>query len=368
MTAHQAGTVVLIPAYEPTRRLVDLVDELDRTAPDIRVVVVDDGSGPRYSAVFDAVLDLGAELVAFPSNRGKGMALKAGFRHIVALYPGHDVVTADSDGQHAVSDILRVAARLREEPEAMILGVRGFGDGMPARSRLGNAASAALFRASAGYAVTDTQTGLRGLPAVALGWAASVPGRRFEYELEMLLRAGTAGVRVVEEPIATIYLEHNAGSHFRPVRDSVRVLRPMVGFVASSFASFLVDTLVLQLVFWLSGSLIAAVVTARVISGSLNFALNRRAFNARNVPLRQSIPRYAGLALILLGANYVWLRALLTMGVPLLPAKIITEISLYLVSFAVQRSLVFVRRAVSPAAARTSARQDPVPASGTASE
>jgi glycosyltransferase involved in cell wall biosynthesis len=342
--------IVLIPSYEPTQRLTDLVGSLKAAAPDVGVVVVDDGSGPAYSAIFDRVQQLGAELVTFAENRGKGAALKAGFRHTLTRHPGHDVVTADSDGQHTVDDILRVAFRLRREEDALILGVRAFHattdqQSVPARSRFGNAVSAMLFKVAAGFAVSDTQTGLRGIPASALEWARTVKGDRFEYELEMLLAVKEAGMRVVELPIATVYLDHNASSHFRPVRDSLRVMRPMLRFGAASFAGFLIDTVVLQLVFWLSGSLLASVIAARVLSGSANFALNRRILGPDS-PLLRSALKYAALAVALLVANYVWLSALTAAGLPLLPAKIVTEVSLYVVSFAVQRSIVFGRRRV----------------------
>ena len=340
--------IVLIPALEPNHRLPQLVRELTTAAPDIRIVIVDDGSGPAHADVFDETLDLGAELLAFPQNRGKGVALKAGLRHVLAFHRGHDVVTADSDGQHTVDDILRVAFRLRSESDAIVLGARDFHGEVPARSRLGNAVSAAAFKVAAGFAVTDTQTGLRGLPASALECLKRVPGERFAYELEVLLGAREAGVRVVEEPIATIYLEHNASSHFRPIRDSARVLRPVLRFGASSLTAFAIDTAMLALVFWLTDSLIASVVVARVVSGTVNFVLNRRAFSAHRVPLRHAVPRYVALALVLLGANYVWLATLVGAGLPLLLSKVVTEVSLYIVSFAVQRSIVFARRGSAP--------------------
>lgn len=339
--------IILIPSYEPTHRLTDLVTELRQAAPDVGMVVVDDGSGPPYAARFASVVELGVELVTFPDNRGKGAALKAGFRHIARQHPGHDVVTADSDGQHTVDDILRVAFRLRREEDALVLGVRAFSatsdqQRVPARSRFGNAVSALLFKVAAGYAVTDTQTGLRGLPASALEWANTVMGERFEYELEMLLAVPDAGLRVVELPIATVYLDHNASSHFRPLRDSARVMRPMLRFASASFAGFLIDTVVLQLVFWLTGSLLGSVVAARVMSGSANFALNRRILG-RGTPIMRAALKYALLAVALLGANYVWLSVLTAAGIALLPAKLVTEVALYVVSFAVQRTIVFAR-------------------------
>ena len=53
--------VALIPSYEPTHSLVDLAFELEEAG--FELVVVDDGSGPGYRAVFES-LPLGATLLA----------------------------------------------------------------------------------------------------------------------------------------------------------------------------------------------------------------------------------------------------------------------------------------------------------------
>ena len=101
--------IVLIPAYEPDDRLPELVADLTATARQVSVVVVDDGSGPRFGPVFASVRRLGATVLAHPANRGKGAALRTGLAHIRMTHPGQDVVCADRDGQHLVADILAAA-------------------------------------------------------------------------------------------------------------------------------------------------------------------------------------------------------------------------------------------------------------------
>lgn len=338
--------IVLIPAYEPDARLVTLVQDLRAAAPDLPVVVVDDGSGPAYAPVLAAARAAGADVVGYAHNRGKGHALRHGFAHARATHPGHDVVTADCDGQHAVVDVLRVAARGAAEPGAVVLGSRLFVDEVPWRSTVGNVASRLLLRAVTGLRLVDTQTGLRAYPAGLLPWLAQVPGDRFEYELEVLLRAPGAGVPVVEVPIATIYLDGNASSHFRPVRDSVRVVAPLLRFAASSLAANVVDTGVLLVLQALTGSLGVAVVGARAVSATVNFAVNRRhVFAGARVPWRVSLARYAALAATLLGATWALLAVLTHVGVPLLVAKVGTDVTLLCVSYGVQRAYVFAHRA-----------------------
>lgn len=124
----------------------------------------------------------GAEVLTHPVNRGKGAALRTGFAHIRAHHPGEPVVCADSDGQHTLLDILRVAAAIDDEVD-MVLGVRRFTGRVPLRSRVGNLFTAGLFALVTGHWIADTQTGLRGYPHRQLDWLADVPGDRFEYEL-----------------------------------------------------------------------------------------------------------------------------------------------------------------------------------------
>jgi putative flippase GtrA len=353
--------IVLVPAYEPDERLVRLVADLRATAPDVRVLVVDDGSGPAYRPVFDAVRGPGCTVLTYPENRGKGCALKTGFAYAQRQHPGQDVVCADSDGQHSVADVLRVAAALAAQPAgrpATVLGIRAFTGPVPARSVLGNRVTARLFHLATGLRLRDTQTGLRGYPAALLPWLRSVRGERFEYELNLLLRAAADGLPVEEVEIATIYLDANASSHFRPLADSARVLAPLLLFSASSFAAFAVDTLALLALHAVTGSLAASVLGARVLSAGANFAVNRRVVfrRGRRVPAGRAAARYAALAGVLLGANYLLLAGLTGLGVWLLPAKVLTEAALYLVSFQVQRRLVF-----APAPAPEPA-PDPAPA------
>lgn len=340
--------ILLIPAYEPDARLVELVADIRRTAPHQGVLVVDDGSGPAYAPVFAAVRDLGAEVIGHPVNRGKGYALKQGFAHVAAHHPGHDVVSADCDGQHRLDDILRVAERLRAGDAAIVLGARAFTGDVPARSRFGNELTRGVFHWLTGLRLRDTQTGLRGYPAAQLEWLRTVEGDRFEYEIEVLLAARRAGLDLVEVPIATVYLDGNRSSHFDPLRDSIRVYLPLVKFGLSSIAAFVVDTTLFFALMALTGDLLLAVIGARATSASMNFVVNDRLVFHGDRSRADAAWRYGALVAALLGANYALLRVLTgPLGVPLVPAKLATEVALFAVSFGVQRAVVFRRRATA---------------------
>lgn len=335
--------IVLIPAYEPDRRLVDLVATLRASAEIDGLVVVDDGSGPDYADVFSAAEAAGAEVLHLAVNRGKGFALKHGYAHIAVTHPDRVVVCADCDGQHVPADIVAVGHAASTTMGSIVLGVRRFSGKVPFKSRLGNGLTRVLFSMSTGRDVTDTQTGLRAYHPAMLHWLGEVEGDRFEYELEVLLRAKKAGFGIVEVPIETVYLEGNKSTHFRPVADSLRVYGPLVRFCMSSISAFAVDVVVLQLVYWSTRNLAASVVSARVVSATVNFAANRRfVFGGDNSTRRQSAVQYVSLAAAILLANYWSMHLLyLVVGLPLLVAKLITELGLFVVSYQVQKRFIF---------------------------
>ncbi|WP_327003335.1 glycosyltransferase family 2 protein [Dactylosporangium sp. NBC_01737] len=224
--------IFLLPVYEPSHGLVTTVTALRDAAPGVHRVVVDDGSGPASARMLRDAEDLGCTVLRHDTNRGKGAALKTGFRHIAEAHPGHAVVCADPDGQHHVADILRVAEHV-DVSGRMVLGVRRFEGRVPLRSRFGNTVTRLLFRAATGCAVQDTQTGLRGYPADLLGWLCEVPGERFEYEMNVLLHAARADRPIAETVITTTYIGDNGASHFGSIADSARVYRPLLRYALS---------------------------------------------------------------------------------------------------------------------------------------
>ncbi|MCP9001775.1 bifunctional glycosyltransferase family 2/GtrA family protein [Pseudarthrobacter sp. RMG13] len=338
--------IILIPAYEPDQQLPALIRSIRDAEPWATVVVVDDGSGPEYKAVFDGVKALGCHVIGYSCNQGKGFALKTGFGFIADHFPGRTVVCADSDGQHTMVDILRVAAAVQPGSPAMVLGTRNFTGNVPARSKFGNSATRLLFRLATGERISDTQTGLRGYPAAMLPWLRSVRGDRYEYELNLLLEAKQAGYAITTVDIATVYLDHNSGSHFRPVADSVRIYAPLLKFLASSFTAFLADTAVFLLLTMVTDSLLLAVVGARAVSSAVNFLVNRCMVfqHGRDRPAAAAGLRYFGLVLVLLAANYGLISAVDSLSVAALPAKILAEIALLTVSYVVQQRFLFSRR------------------------
>ena len=333
---------VLIPAYQPDARLPRLILELHRADPSTKIVVVDDGSGQKFSDIFEASATAGAHVISYENNRGKGYALREGFTWIrdVAGDSPECVVTADADGQHTLNDIFRVGRRCTDTGKS-VLGVREFVGHVPARSRIGNTATSALFWLATGWKLKDTQTGLRAFPVALLPELLEVQGDRYEYELRVLLHLAKFRHPVTQIPIETIYEAGNPTSHFRPLQDSARIWAPLLKFAASSGVATVIDYVLVLVLNALTGALFFPVVAARMVSASVNFAMNRRVFEATGVPLRRSALRYAALAVAVVAGSYTMLAVLTGIGMPLWIAKIIADTTMYLVSYSAQSRYVF---------------------------
>ena len=333
---------VLIPAYQPDARLPRLILELHRADPSTKIVVVDDGSGQKFSDIFEASATAGAHVISYEHNRGKGYALREGFTWIrdVAGDSQECVVTADADGQHTLNDIFRVGRTCTDTGKS-VLGVREFVGHVPARSRIGNTATSALFWLATGWKLKDTQTGLRAFPVALLPALLEVQGDRYEYELRVLLHLAKFRHPVTQIPIETIYEAGNPTSHFRPLQDSARIWAPLLKFAASSGVATVIDYVLVLVLNALTGALFFPVVAARMVSASVNFAMNRRVFEATGVPLRRSALRYAALAVAVVAGSYTMLAVLTGIGMPLWIAKIIADTTMYLVSYSAQSRYVF---------------------------
>ncbi len=336
---------ILIPAYKPDHKMIDLVEKLQAAKFD-RIVVIDDGSGPDFAAVFAKAGEMGCEILVHSINMGKGRAMKTGLNFcLVNGLAGSGVITADADGQHTPDDIQKIAAAMALHNESLVLGVRRFTGNVPLKSRLGNKITRFFFSMIHGEDVRDTQTGLRGLPKAHIPLFLSLPGERYEYEMNMLLAVRPHEIGLVQIPIDTVYIEGNRSSHFNVLRDSVRIYRLLVKFVASSLIATAVDYLLFFLMnVTFPGQLIYSVVVARSVSSFLNFMINRNlVFQKRNTG-KCAIIRYYALALLVMLSSYGLIKLFTqVLGINLYVAKVIADSLLYLVSFVVQREFVYRR-------------------------
>lgn len=303
---------VIIPAYEPDSNFPVLLGTLaeNNVGP---VIVVDDGSGEQYAAIFEKARSLvegnSGTVLVHEVNRGKGRALKTAFQYILENYQGViGAVTADSDGQHTVDCIRKVMAALEEKPQELILGVRDFsGDDIPWKSRFGNNLAEKVFAYVAGVHVSDTQTGLRGIPREFMRDLLEVAGERFEFETQMLLESVNR-YPISEVEIETIYDSvDDHQTHFDSVADSIKIYRILgkkfLKYIFASFSSSILDLALFSVFcFFLEGRYVSyvavATVLARIISAVYNYTINYKVVFKSKENVGKASAKYFLLAVI----------------------------------------------------------------------
>ena len=218
---------MLVPAFNNERTAAGVVRAVRAIHP--HVFVVDDGSRDGTGAQLDALE--GVVLLRHARNLGKGASLRTGldeafrrgFTHVVAL---------DADGQHLPEDLARMIEAAAIRPDAMLLGGRDLvAAGAPLGSRLGCLNSNFWTWVETGLRLPDTQTGFRVYPKTVAALELRCDG--FEFEIEVLVKAAWSGIPIVTVPIGVRYFSGTERvSHFRPLRDFLRIARLNLRLVA----------------------------------------------------------------------------------------------------------------------------------------
>jgi putative flippase GtrA len=338
--------IALIPAYQPGKEMIDIVWSLVESDAFQAVIVVDDGSGPEYKECFESASKYPrVHVLRHLVNLGKGAALKTGLNFAACTFEGcPGVITADADGQHCVEDILRVVGTLASNPDKLVLGVRSFAGRLPLRSRVGNLIMRVSQRLLVGQKISDTQTGLRGIPKALIPRLLGLKYDGYEFELEMLLVCRYEGIGIIETGIETIYINNNKSSHFNPFLDSMRIYFLLMRFTIVSFLTAVVDNVVFLLALPFCHSIIGAQASGRIVATAFNYLGNKKAVfhsDAKNI---RAFPRYLLLVVVSGIISYCLIKLIISQTpMEVVPAKILAETVIFIFNFAVQREFVFKR-------------------------
>ena len=316
------SVAVVLPSLNPDHRFKAVADGLIE-AGFRHIVVVDDGSDEAHKHWFDELRHCPVcHVLVHEVNKGKGRALKDAFAYVHEHLPQlKGVVTIDGDGQHLLGDIIACSERMLEEKDKVVMGCRDFSHpDVPPRSVAGNRFTAAMFRLCYGIRITDTQTGLRAIPAQYLECFSEIEGERFEYETNMLLQMKRMGIGFVEQPIETVYDKEEYSSHYNALKDSWRIFKVMAKFLLSSGAAFLIDTILLYVLLKLFGERwgalapTIALTVARLVSSFVNFNANKRFVFQNKGHYKRAMLRYYILCVIQYAANAALLNGLVALA------------------------------------------------------
>ena len=338
-------SVVLIPAYNPDKALLTVVDSIIRLGIN-HVIVVNDGSDPGCEHIFTQLEAVGnCHLLHHVVNLGKGRAIKTGLNYFFHNFKDSaGVIVADADGQHLPDDIVKVAGALKRNPGRLVLGVRSFGGDVPLRSLIGNLLTKYIFFFLVGKKISDTQTGLRGISRSSVPSFIKLEGEGYEYEMNMLISTKVNAIDVVEEGINTVYIDANRSSHFNPLVDSMKIYFLLVRFAFSSIFASAIDFVIFAVTFGLTGNILTSIILARLVAGNINFFVNKKLvfYSKENVTV--TIVKYYMLFVVLGGMAFISIRTMAGFGLNVIAAKIITETLLFIASFSVQRDFIFSKQ------------------------
>ncbi len=210
---------VIIPTYNNQQTLAGVIaDVSDYTS---NVIVVNDGSTDATNAILSQINNI--ELVSYQKNKGKGYAIRQGIKTALGL--GYEfAITIDSDGQHYAKDLPSFIEEIKIQPNSLLIGSRFMEDkDQPKSSGFANKFSNFWYQVETGLKLPDTQSGYRLYPIKALenkNWFCN----KYEFEIEIIVRAAWAGVQVKGVPIDVFYpSKEERITHFRPFKDFFRI-------------------------------------------------------------------------------------------------------------------------------------------------
>lgn len=211
--------VVVMPTYNNAGTIAQVIDDVKKYSDD--VIVVNDGSTDETASILSSIKDI--KVIDYPKNKGKGYALKLGLAK--AYEWGYRyAITIDSDGQHYADDIPVFIEKIEEKPDSLLIGARNLtADNMPSKNTFANKFSNFWYKVETGEKLSDTQSGFRLYPLNKLQKIHFLT-RRYEFEVEIIVRAAWRGVNVENVPIKVYYppVEERV-SHFRPLQDFTRI-------------------------------------------------------------------------------------------------------------------------------------------------
>lgn len=212
-------TCVIIPTYNNFDTLGGVI--ADVSAYTHNIIVVNDGSVDNTEELVRSFSFV--QLISYPKNVGKGWALRKAFAY--AVQQGyHYAITIDSDGQHFAKDLPVFINRLESVQNAIIIGARNMDQSsVPGKSSFGHKFSNFWFKVETGIGCPDTQSGYRLYPLLLLKDTRFIT-RKYEFEIEVLVRAAWKGVAIDWIPVSVYYPPRELRvSHFRPFKDFTRI-------------------------------------------------------------------------------------------------------------------------------------------------
>ena len=210
---------VIIPTFNNATTLASVITDVSSYTNDI--IVVNDGSTDDTENIVNKFPFV--QFIEYENNIGKGWALRTAF-HYAVKHNYKFAITIDSDGQHFAKDLPAFIDKLEQFPGAIIVGSRNMDQhSVPGKSSFGHRFSNFWFKVETNLNCPDTQSGYRAYPLTLLKEIRFIT-RKYEFEIEVLVRAAWKGIKIESVPVTVFYAaKEERVSHFRPFKDFLRI-------------------------------------------------------------------------------------------------------------------------------------------------
>lgn len=337
---------IIISVYTENRNTISLCSKLVELGAD-NIIIVNDGCQKSSEEYFNELVSLGCHLVKIAHNKGKGASIRAGIKYAHdKLFNITGYILADADGQHKAEDIMKISRALELRPDNLIIEKRNFRKShAPIKSRIGNAISSLYFRIITGVNCKDTQTGLRGVPSSLYELAVNTSGDKYDYEMNFLTKCADSKIPFYSVNIVVDYSNKEV-SNYRMVKDTYLIYRTPLRFATVSIGCTAVDLAFFTFFTYLLPAALhwnvaLATVMARIISGGIDFLINRRVIFKNDGKVRRQAVRFIILLFCIMCTSSISVSLLSFLPVPVTLMKVIVDLLLWSVNYIVQRKWVF---------------------------
>ncbi len=339
---------VIVPIYYETNNTLRLCRELFAQEAD-NIVVVNDGAKLSKSFLAE-LLSMGCNIIKFENNRGRGASLKAGikFAHD-KLYNIKGYITVDADGQHSAEDVMKIARAMDLRPNSIVLGKRDFPNAnMTIRSKFGSRIASLYFKIITGVKCSDTLTEVKGIPNSLYEIAIGADGKRFDYDFNFLTECAGKGIEIYNLNI-NIHYSSKSKSNYRLIEDTYLIYATPLKFATASMGCALIDLILFTVLTYtlptsLAFNVVFATLLARIVSGGINFFINRKVIFKNNGDVKRQLWRYIILFVGIMITSSAIVSLLSFIPIPVTIIKMLVDIMLWIVNYTMQRKWVFKER------------------------
>lgn len=211
--------LVVIPTYNNPLTLQSVITDVLKHSDN--VLVVNDGSTDNQTSEIIGLFSV--ESISYTPNRGKGYAIQQALKY-ASKNGYHYIITIDSDGQHFPEDIVQFVDKIEKSPNSLIIGARNLrANNMPLKNTFSNKFTNLGYRVITGHKLRDTQSGYRLYPIKNIANKHYFTSR-YEFEVEVIVRAAWRGIDICNIPIQVYYPPIGERvSHFKPLKDFTRI-------------------------------------------------------------------------------------------------------------------------------------------------